>query len=69
MCDQLASLCGADVTACLTCKEATTFASSITPAETGAQADAFNFVFGIGTSYSDAPVYDNQGNLVSANGN
>ena len=67
MCDQLVSLCGADATAYINCKEAKTIASSTTPAETGSQADAFNFVFGIVTFFADTPVYDNQGNLVSGN--
>jgi hypothetical protein len=65
MCDQLVNTCKADATARGTCAKALAAASAATPAKTGIQADAFNAVFGIITTFADDPVFDDQGNLVS----
>lgn len=48
ICDTLTNTCGADATAKATCAKATTAANGAA-AKTGAQADAFNAVFGITT--------------------
>jgi len=68
MCDQLVNTCKADATARSTCANAITAASSATPVKTGVQADAFNAVFGITTDFAKDPVFDNQGHLISGNG-
>lgn len=46
ICDQLTNSCKADQAAKDTCAQATAAANSATPAGSGAQADAFNAVFG-----------------------
>lgn len=48
ICNTLTNTCGADQTAKNTCATATSAAAAVTPG-TGAQADAFNAVFGINT--------------------
>lgn len=63
MCDTLVNTCGADQTAKNTCATAKTAADSKN-AKTGAQADAFNTVFGIKTNFAAVPEVDNQGNIV-----
>lgn len=64
MCDTLVNTCGADQTARNTCATAKVAFDS-KPAETGAQADAFNAVFGIKTNFAATPAVDNQGNIIS----
>ncbi|KAG5637150.1 hypothetical protein H0H81_005634 [Sphagnurus paluster] len=63
MCDQLVNTCGADQTAKDTCATATA-AASAAPAKTGAQADAFNKVFGINTNFASVTPIDDQGRVV-----
>ncbi|TRM65095.1 hypothetical protein BD626DRAFT_240688 [Schizophyllum amplum] len=65
MCDTLTNTCGADDTAKATCQSAIA-ASKTAEAKTGAQADAFNAVFGITTDFASQDVVDNQGNVVSS---
>lgn len=65
MCDTLVNTCGADATAKATCATATTAADGQTP-KTGAQADAFNAVFGIKTDFAAVAEIDDQGNVVAA---
>lgn len=65
MCDTLVNTCGADSTAQSTCATAKTAFDS-KAAKTGAQADAFNAVFGIKTNFAAIAAVDNQGNIVSA---
>jgi hypothetical protein len=60
MCDQLVNACNADATAKATCATATTAADGQT-AQTGAQADAFNAVFGITTNFATVSVVSDQG--------
>lgn len=63
MCDQLVNTCGADQTAKDTCAKAKA-AASAAPVKTGAQADAFNKVFGINTNFARVTPLDNQGRPV-----
>ncbi|KAL1743196.1 hypothetical protein HDZ31DRAFT_41504 [Schizophyllum fasciatum] len=65
MCDTLTNSCGADDTAKATCQSAID-ASKQAQAKTGAQADAFNAVFGVTTSFASEDAIDNQGKVVSA---
>ncbi|KAJ3523476.1 hypothetical protein NM688_g8724 [Phlebia brevispora] len=65
ICDTLTNSCGADQTAKDTCAKAST-AADAQPAKTGAQADAFNAVFGIVTDFASVAEIDDQGNIVSA---
>jgi hypothetical protein len=67
MCDTLVNTCNADQTAKNTCATAKTAADSKT-AKTGAQADAFNAVFGIKTDFTAVAEVDDQGNIVGAAG-
>ncbi|VDC04787.1 unnamed protein product [Peniophora sp. CBMAI 1063] len=67
ICDTLTNSCGADATAKATCASAITAADGQT-AKTGAQADAFNAVFGITTNFADTPAIDDQGNFVAGTG-
>lgn len=59
--------CGADQTAKDTCAQASAAADTQT-AKTGAQADAFNAVFGITTDFAAVPEVDDQGNTISGTG-
>ncbi|KAI0690166.1 hypothetical protein BC835DRAFT_198827 [Cytidiella melzeri] len=65
MCDNLVNVCGADATAKATCAQAKVAFDSKT-AKTGAQADAFNAVFGITTNFASITPLDNQGKPVVA---
>lgn len=65
ICDTLVNSCGADQTAQSTCSQAKAAADTQT-AKTGAQADAFNAVFGITTDFAAVAAIDDQGNVVSA---
>ena len=65
MCDTLVNSCGADQTAKDTCAKAEAAADTQT-AKTGAQADAFNAVFGIVTDFAAVAEVDDQGNVVAA---
>jgi hypothetical protein len=65
MCDTLVNSCGADATAQATCATATTAADGQT-AKTGAQADAFNAVFGITTNFAAVAEISDQGSTVAA---
>lgn len=56
--------CGADQTAKDTCATATAAANAQT-AKTGAQADAFNAVFGITTNFASVAAVDDQGNVIA----
>ena len=67
MCDQLVNSCGADQTAKDTCAKAKTAADTQT-AKTGAQADAFNAVFGITTQFADVTALDDLGNPIAGTG-
>ena len=67
ICDQLTNKCGADATAKATCAKAITAANGGT-AKTGVQADLFNAVFGITTTFADVPSVDDQGNVVAGTG-
>lgn len=64
ICDQLSNKCQADQTAKNTCAQAQAAADAQT-AKTGAQADAFNAVFGIITDFASVAVIDDQGRVVS----
>ncbi len=64
MCDTLVNTCGADQTAQATCATAKTAFDSET-AKTGAQADAFNAVFGIKTNFAAVAAVDDQGNIIA----
>jgi hypothetical protein len=64
MCDTLTNTCDANQAAKNLCATATTAANDAT-AKTGAQADAFNAVFGIQTDFAAVPEVDDQGNVVS----
>lgn len=68
ICDTLTNSCQADDTAKATCQTARAAASAATKG-TGAQADAFNQVFGINTNFNDVPAVDNQGRVVAGTGN
>ncbi|KAI0264381.1 hypothetical protein BC834DRAFT_844045 [Gloeopeniophorella convolvens] len=63
ICDTLVNSCGADQTALATCSAAEAAADGET-AKTGAQADAFNSVFGITTNFASIIPLDDQGNPV-----
>lgn len=63
MCDQLVNSCKADATAQATCATAQTAADAAAKG-TGAQADAFNAVFGIKTDFAAVQEVDDQGNDV-----
>ncbi|KAI0784250.1 hypothetical protein C8Q75DRAFT_795160 [Abortiporus biennis] len=65
ICDTLTNSCAADQTAKDTCQQARAAADTKT-AKTGAQADAFNAVFGITTNFASVAVIDDQGRVVSA---
>ncbi|KAI0833338.1 hypothetical protein BC628DRAFT_1335111 [Trametes gibbosa] len=67
ICDQLTNSCGADQTAKDTCQSARAAADTKT-AKTGAQADAFNAVFGITTKFADVASVDDQGNVIAGTG-
>jgi hypothetical protein len=67
ICDTLTNSCGADQTAKDTCAQAQTAADGQT-AKTGAQADAFNAVFGITTNFAAVASVDDQGNVVAGTG-
>lgn len=67
ICDTLTNSCAADQTAKDTCQKARAAADTET-AKTGAQADAFNEVFGVQTDFASVDVIDDQGNVVSAAG-
>ena len=64
ICDALTNTCGADQTAKNTCTTATNAANAAT-AKTGAQADAFNAVFGVHTNFASVAVVDDTGKIVS----
>ncbi|KAG5643014.1 hypothetical protein DXG03_001752 [Asterophora parasitica] len=64
ICNTLVNKCGADQTARDTCATAKVAAAAAATG-TGAQADAFNAVFGITTSFANIASVDNQGNVVS----
>ncbi|KZT03200.1 uncharacterized protein LAESUDRAFT_762180 [Laetiporus sulphureus 93-53] len=65
MCDALTNTCGANALAKSTCATAAEAASSAA-AGTGAQADAFNAVFGITTDFASVPEVSNTGVTISA---
>ena len=67
ICDTLTNSCGADATAKATCAKAQTAANGGT-AKTGQQADLFNAVFGIATTFADIPEVDDQGQVVPGTG-
>ncbi|PAV16122.1 hypothetical protein PNOK_0774200 [Pyrrhoderma noxium] len=67
ICDTLTNSCGADQTAKNTCATATAAANAQT-AKTGAQADAFNAVFGITTNFASVAPVDDQGNVIAGTG-
>jgi hypothetical protein len=67
ICDTLTNSCGADATAKATCAQATTAADGQT-AKTGAQADAFNAVFGITTNFTSVPVVSDTGVTLGVDG-
>ena len=64
MCDTLTNKCKADQTAKDTCVKAAA-AADTQPAKTGAQADAFNAIFGVTTTFANVAVVDDQGRVVS----
>eukprot|EP00753_Platysulcus_tardus_P000690 PLAT10644.1.p1 GENE.PLAT10644.1~~PLAT10644.1.p1 ORF type:complete len:583 (+),score=-11.91 PLAT10644.1:180-1928(+) len=68
ICDTLTNSCGADQTAKDTCLQAET-AALAAPAKTGAQADAFNAVFGITTQFANVAEVDDKGQVVAGTGN
>ncbi|EPQ51272.1 hypothetical protein GLOTRDRAFT_81429 [Gloeophyllum trabeum ATCC 11539] len=68
ICDTLTNSCGADQTAKDTCRQAET-AALAAPAKTGAQADAFNAVFGITTQFANVAEVDDKGQVVAGTGN
>jgi hypothetical protein len=65
VCDTLINSCGANSAAHTLCQTAQTAAAAKT-AKTGAQADAFNAVFGITTNFNAVQPLDDQGRPVSA---
>ncbi|KAF5391565.1 hypothetical protein D9757_002365 [Collybiopsis confluens] len=67
ICDTLTNSCNADATAKATCASAQTAANGQT-AKTGAQADAFNAVFGIKTNFAAVPVVSDQGVTLGVDG-
>lgn len=64
ICDTLTNSCKANQVAKSLCATATTAANGAA-AKTGAQADAFNAVFGIKTDFAAVAEIDDQGNVVS----
>ncbi|CAA7266990.1 unnamed protein product [Cyclocybe aegerita] len=64
ICDTLTNSCRANQAAKDVCAQAQTAALAAT-AKTGAQADAFNAVFGITTNFAGVAVVDNTGRVVS----
>jgi hypothetical protein len=64
VCDQLVNTCGADQQAQATCKSAAAAADQ-QPPKTGAQADAFNKVFGFNTDFNAITPRDDQGNPIN----
>lgn len=67
ICNTLTNTCGADAAAKATCAQAQTAAAAAT-ALTGAQADAFNAVFGITTNFAAVPQVSNTGVTLAASG-
>ncbi|KAI0049803.1 hypothetical protein FA95DRAFT_803598 [Auriscalpium vulgare] len=67
ICDTLTNSCGADQAAKDACTQAEAAADTQT-AKTGAQADAFNAVFGITTNFAAVAAIDDQGNVVAGTG-
>jgi len=67
ICNTLTNTCGADQTAKDTCATASTAADAQTKG-TGAQADAFNAVFGITTDFAAVAEISDQGVTVAAGG-
>ena len=67
ICDTLTNTCNADQTAKNTCAQAKAAADTQT-AKTGAQADAFNAVFGITTNFAAVAEVDDTGNVVAGTG-
>ncbi|EKM58301.1 uncharacterized protein PHACADRAFT_252512 [Phanerochaete carnosa HHB-10118-sp] len=67
MCDNLVNTCGADATAQATCATAKA-AADTEPAPTGAQADAFNAVFGITTNFAAITALNDQGQPIAGTG-
>jgi len=63
ICNTLTNTCGADQTAKNTCATASSAAAAVTPG-IGAQADAFNAVFGITTDFASVAQVDDQGHVV-----
>ncbi|RPD59979.1 hypothetical protein L226DRAFT_462918 [Lentinus tigrinus ALCF2SS1-7] len=64
ICDTLTNSCGADATAKATCAKAKA-AADTGAAKTGVQADLFNAVFGISTTFSQVAAVDDQGNVIA----
>lgn len=64
VCDRLRDTCGADDIAQNNCVKASA-AADAKPAKTGAQADAFNAIFGVQTNFASQPVIDDHGNVVT----
>ncbi|KAI0064766.1 hypothetical protein BV25DRAFT_1913944 [Artomyces pyxidatus] len=67
ICNTLTNTCGADATAKATCATAQAAANAAT-AKSGAQADAFNAVFGITTDFAAVPEVDDTGNVIAGTG-
>lgn len=65
ICDTLTNKCGANQAAKDLCATATTAVDAAT-AKTGAQADAFNAVFGIKTNFAAVTEVNDQGVVVAA---
>lgn len=68
ICDTLTNSCKANQPAKDICAKAQT-AASTAAAKTGAQADAFNAVFGIKTNFTNVSAVDDQGNVIAGTGN
>ncbi|KAH9994788.1 hypothetical protein BJV77DRAFT_993100 [Russula vinacea] len=62
VCDSLTNTCGANAAAKAECAKAQAAANAVTPPKTGAQADAFNLVFGLKTDFAAVQPLDDQGN-------
>ena len=67
ICDALTNSCGADQTAKNTCQAATSAADQAAT-KTGAQADAFNKVFGIQTDFAAIAAVNDQGQVIAGTG-
>ncbi|KAF8825149.1 hypothetical protein HHX47_DHR7000696 [Lentinula edodes] len=67
MCNTLTNTCGADATAKATCATAQA-AAAAGLAQTGDQADKFNAVFGIITTFAQVPVVSNTGTTLGVDG-